>query len=155
MVDLVAELERVAAGLRAASVPFAVCGGLAVVMHGYVRATKDIDLLVPGAHRERALACLDSLGFDLRAHPMTFGAGTPAERHVQRVSRGAGDALVTVDLLFVEPAFVDVWADRQRFEREGAVLEVVSRRGLIAMKRLAARPQDLADVAALEGGAGD
>jgi hypothetical protein len=47
MVDLVAELHVVADALVAAGVEFALCGGLAVAVHGHVRATRDIDLLVP------------------------------------------------------------------------------------------------------------
>ncbi len=155
MADLVAELRQIAARLTDAGIDFALCGGLAVVVHGHVRATKDIALLMPAASRDAALAQLRSLAFDLLAAPMTFGAGTPAERHVQRVSKAGGTELVTVDLIFVEPAFGDVWAKRQHFERDGTVLGVVSRDGLIAMKRLAGRSQDLADIDALEHGASD
>ena len=152
MVDLVAELHAVADALRAAGVEFALCGGLALAVHGHVRATKDIDLLVPTAHRDAALIALRRAGFDLPAGPMTFGAGTPAERHVQRVSKAVAGALVTVDLILVEPAFATVWAGRLAFERDGARLVVVSREGLVAMKRIAGRAQDIADIEALERG---
>lgn len=47
--------------------------------------------------------------------------------------------------------FTDVWRSRLEVAWEGRVLFVVSREGLIAMKRLAGRPQDLADIAALGG----
>jgi hypothetical protein len=86
---------------------------------------------------------------------LTFGAGTPGERHVQRVSKPVAGALVTVDLIHVEPAFGAVWAGRQSFERDGARLVVVSREGLVAMKRVAGRAQDVADIGALERGDGD
>lgn len=80
MADLVAELERIAAALAAAEIDYAVCGGLAVAMHGHVRATRDIDLLMPSEAAPRALVALAAIGFDLPALPMTFGAGTNAER---------------------------------------------------------------------------
>lgn len=155
MADLVAELLTIARTLDAQRIEFAVCGGLAVAIHGHVRATRDIDLLLLSASRAPALEALKSVGFGIPAEPMVFGAGTTGERHVQRVSKATGPELVTVDLIFVEPAFVEVWATRQRFAREGTELTVVSARGLIAMKRLAGRKQDLADIEALERGPGD
>ena len=72
------------------------------------------------------------------------------QRRVQRVSKAGEKELITVDLIFVEPSFPAVWRERRTFERGATTLPVVSRRGLIAMKRIAARPQDLADIAALE-----
>ncbi|MDQ3037982.1 MAG: nucleotidyl transferase AbiEii/AbiGii toxin family protein [Myxococcota bacterium] len=155
MLDLVAELQGVASTLRAGGVEFALCGGLAVAVHGHVRATRDIDLLIRSADRDKALASLKSAGFDLLAAPMTFDAGTPAERNIQRVSKVVGGHLVTVDLIFVEPAFGRVWATRLTFERDGTTLVVVSRDGLIEMKRLAARAQDMADIEALERASAD
>ncbi len=151
MADLVAELEGIAAALANAQVEFAVCGGLAVAIHGHVRATRDIDLLLLTTSASEALRVLAGIGFDLPALPMTFGAGTHAERRVQRVSKAGDKELVTVDLIFVEPTFPEVWRGRQNFERGSITLPVVSRAGLIAMKRIAGRPQDLADIAALEG----
>lgn len=155
MADLVAELQHVARALASASVELALCGGMALAVHGHVRATRGIDIMVRTAERGRALAALKEAGFDLPAQPMTFGAGTPIERHVQRVSKSLGKELLTVDLIVVEPAFAEVWAGRLRFDRDGVVIPVVSRSGLIAMKRAAGRPQDLADIAALEAGSDD
>jgi hypothetical protein len=44
--DPVTELEGVVDAFEAAGVGYAVCGGLALAVHGYPRATMDIDLLV-------------------------------------------------------------------------------------------------------------
>jgi hypothetical protein len=49
-------------------------------------------------------------------------------------------------LVVVTPIFEDVWREREAFLWEGEVLTVVSLAGLIAMKRLAGRKQDLADL---------
>lgn len=44
------EFDRIVRDLKAAKIRFAVAGGIAVGLYGFVRATKDIDLLVmPGA----------------------------------------------------------------------------------------------------------
>lgn len=54
-VDLVAELKAVAGALEAADVTWALCGGLAVAVHGAPRATADIDLLVDADHADAAI----------------------------------------------------------------------------------------------------
>lgn len=45
--DLKQELEMLVEALGEAAVPFAVCGGIAVTIHGAPRLTDDLDLLVP------------------------------------------------------------------------------------------------------------
>lgn len=52
--SLYEELERVVLALDDAGVPHALCGGLAVAVHGHVRATKDIDLVILASDVERA-----------------------------------------------------------------------------------------------------
>lgn len=44
--NLVTELYAVAAALAAARVRHAICGGVAVTIHGATRSTKDIDILI-------------------------------------------------------------------------------------------------------------
>ncbi len=48
-VDLEQELISLAAVLASEGIPYALCGGLALAVHGFQRATKDIDFLVPVA----------------------------------------------------------------------------------------------------------
>lgn len=153
--DLVAELANVSRALDHASVPYAVCGGIAVTIHGHVRATKDIDLLIQPHDRDSAVSVVRGLGYDVPAVPMTFGAGTPAERHVQRVTKLDAGEVMTIEFLLVGPAYETVWAERESYAWEGTTLTVVSRDGLVAMKRIAGRTQDLADIERLTGGDGD
>jgi hypothetical protein len=47
MLDLYDEFVTLVAALDGAHVPYAVCGGLAMAIHGLPRATVDVDLLVP------------------------------------------------------------------------------------------------------------
>ncbi|MBW2462158.1 MAG: hypothetical protein JRH11_10980, partial [Deltaproteobacteria bacterium] len=44
--NLIDELHAVAAALHDAEIDYAVCGGIAVTIHGAVRTTKDIDILI-------------------------------------------------------------------------------------------------------------
>jgi hypothetical protein len=52
--------------------------------------------------------------------------------------------------LLVTPQVEDVWETRETIDFLGRKLWVVSRGGLVKMKRLAGRPQDLADIERLE-----
>lgn len=153
--DLIEETRRLIRVLGERRIEYALCGGLAVALHGAPRATKDIDLLVRPEDEERALTAAESLGYTERASPMTFGAGTSQERRVRRISKIDGGNVLTIDFLVVTPALADVFAGRTAYDWEGTPLTVVSREGLIRMKRLAGRLQDLADVERLEGGDGD
>lgn len=86
--------------------------------------------------------------------PFHLASGHPhrtASADSARLQGGPG-GLVTVDRILVEPALASVWAGREEYERDGIRRSVVSREGLHAMKRLAGRPQDLADIEALERG---
>lgn len=67
------------------------------------------------------------------------------------MSKAQGEDLLTVDLLLLPLFLEDVWSRRETYDLEGVPVDVVDRDGLIAMKRLAGRPQDLGDIAGLEG----
>ena len=49
----------------------------------------------------------------------------------------------------VAPAFEKVWANREVIQLGDQRLKIVSKEGLITMKQLSGRPQDLADIDAL------
>lgn len=144
--NLYEEFEQLVEALTRAEVSFAVCGGLAVVLYGHVRATRDVDLLVPAEEVVRAKAAVKAIGFDLPAAPMTFDGGSPAERRVHRVSKIVGEELLALDLITVGPGLQMVWETRRTLDWKGRRLPIVSREGLGRMKRLAGRLQDLADL---------
>jgi hypothetical protein len=145
-VNLVDELHAVARALRSAGIPYAVCGGIAVTIHGATRTTKDIDLLVDRADLPRILDAVRPLGYAYAALPMTFDAGTERERHVQRVTKLEGEHALVLDLLLAEAAFAAFLSDRIDVELPEGVLSVVSLETLSRMKRLAGRAQDKADL---------
>lgn len=143
------ELLRITQCLNAANLDYAICGGLAVAVHGYPRATKDIDLLIPAEQLERVREVLASVEYDLESGEIPFDKGSEKERKIFRVSRAVGHELFTLDLIVVTPIFADVWESREAIEFESQRMHVVSRNGLIRMKQIASRPQDLADIDAL------
>jgi len=143
--DPYAELTAIAKGFADNGVPYSLCGAVALAVHGHPRATKDVDLLLPTHAIEDAKAVLRGLGYGLEAAPMEFKAGI----EVHRVSRVEDKQLFTIDLLTASGPLDEVWAGRIEIEWRGITVSTVSRDGLIAMKRLAGRAQDLADLEAL------
>jgi hypothetical protein len=155
VVNLVDELHAIAAALEAAGVPYAVCGGIAVTIHGATRTTKDIDILVRRPDVARALDAVRPLGFVYAALPLTFEAGTPRERHVQRVSKLEGGQHLMLELLIEEAALAGFLARRIALDLPEGRLSVITLDALVEMKRLANRPQDQADIEKLESGDDD
>ncbi len=151
--DLIEELDVLVDALAEEGVDYAVCGAIALAIHGHTRATQDIDLLVRGEDVSRALEVARRVGFDIPARRMTFAAGKPSQREVQRVSKMDPETneLMSLDLVFVTPALEAVWTGRLSVQWRHRGIGVVSREGLATMKRIAGRPQDLVDLAKLEG----
>jgi hypothetical protein len=148
--NLVDELHAIARALAAKGIPYAVCGGVAVTIHGATRSTKDIDLLVARDDVTRVLDAVRPLGYAFVALPMTFDAGTDRERHVQRVSKIEGEHHLVLDLLLAEASFAGFLDGRIEVELPEGPLAVVARATLVRMKQLAGRAQDLADLEKLE-----
>jgi hypothetical protein len=148
-VNLVDELLGLVESLNSAGVEYAVCGGIEVAIHGHPRFTKDIDLLIAASDLDRVRTAVSGRGFVLEGGRFCFGAGTQSEREMFRISRADGSDVLTLDLLLVGPVLADAWNTRQRVEWRGQPMWVVSRDGLVRMKRVSGRPQDLADVSHL------
>jgi hypothetical protein len=151
--DLIAELEALLEAFEREGIEYALCGGLAVAVHGHPRATMDIDLLVRSEQLTSAIQVAQGVGFDLPARKMLFGLRAGKPREIQRVSKldPETNESLSLDLLVVGPGLEEVWDGRVVVAWRKRNVSIVSRAGLVAMKRLAGRPQDLADIAILEG----
>ena len=149
MLDLLEELRNVIERVDAAGLPYALCGGLAMAVHGYPRATVDIDLLVLVDDLERLEAAVRPLGFELPARPMSFKGGDVEIRRVSKV-HSSGQVL-SLDLLLVTPAIQAAWDARQTMEWDFGKITVVSRDGLIALKSLRGSGLDQDDIKHLRG----
>ena len=147
-------MHAISAALSRAEVRYAVCGGVAVTIHGATRSTKDIDVLIAPEDRDRALDAVRPLGFRFAALPLVFEEGTPRERHVQRVSKIVGTDHLVLDLLLAQASFQGCLDGALEVALPEGPLVVVSRDVLLRMKRLAGRAQDLADIEKLTS-AGD
>jgi hypothetical protein len=147
MLSLYEELETLSCALGAAGIEFALCGGLALAVHGHPRATRDIDLLLQREQLELATKVAHACGFTLGSLPMRF-AGSGIE--MQRVSKVVGADVLMLDFLLVDESLRAVWENREQVPWRKGSLPVVSREGLVSMKLASGRPQDLADLALLQ-----
>ena len=147
MAFLLDEFSKLISAVEEAELEYAVCGGLALAIHGFPRATIDIDLLIRAESLERAFEIGKENGYNIHGLDISF-----KERAVEirRVSKIIGEDVLSLDLLLVTAFIEDVWETRENVQFLGKQLSVVSREGLIKLKKLAGRPQDLADIHRIE-----
>ena len=150
MLDLLEEFRALVDALQAGGVDFAVCGGLAVAIHAHPRATLDVDLLLPRDQVDRARDVARGLGYRIDAGPFVIRKDVIEMHRLSKPDPETGD-LLSLDLLVVTPALASVWETRERVGWAHGTLPVVSRSGLVAMKKLRGSGQDLDDIRALEG----
>jgi len=152
--------------LDSRSVKYAIVGGVAVNLHGVPRMTYDIDIVVAtdGATLRAAGEALSSLGLVCRLPLKIADLADPAERQRLEDERNLtaltftdlANPLREVDVLVGPSVDPDGVANRAVLRNAGAFeVRVASLHDLIAMKKKAGRPQDLADIAHLENVASD
>ncbi|MBK8148612.1 MAG: hypothetical protein IPN69_02750 [Acidobacteria bacterium] len=148
MVTLFDEMTALTKAFDAAGIEYGLCGGLAMAVHGFSRATIDIDFLILADSLEESYDVAAKLGFDIRGLDMSFKERAVEIRRVSKID-DEGEVL-SLDLLLVTPHVRDVWDSRITMDLAGNRYSIVSRDGLIKMKTLAGRSQDLADLERLQ-----
>jgi hypothetical protein len=131
------------AAFLAANVEYVVVGGVAVNVHGYLRATNDLDIFIRPTEKNAraAFKTLEGLGVplegleptDLLDDEANFRFG-PDEDHI--------DILASIG----EMSFDQVWRNRLEAEVEGIAVPFISKADLIENKLQTGRLRDLADV---------
>lgn len=153
--------EPILGALHTAGVRYVVVGGVAVVLQGHARMTADLDIALDLSPRtvEAAVAALGQLGLRPRAPVDPSGLADEDVRRSWIQERGMtvfsmvdpDDPFRSVDIFVDEPIAFDDLFDRSDTVHLGDVpVHVASIGDLITMKRIAGRPQDVADVEALE-----
>jgi predicted nucleotidyltransferase len=144
-------LER----LREADIDFVLVGGLAVNAWGYLRATRDIDL-VPDPSSEN-LAKLDCLLVGLGGK-VEIGDRLLESSAIKTFLRTGDRTLVLTELGRIDvlqglpqvPTFAVLDEGATEVDIDGLTLKVCSLDDLMAMKRASDRPRDRDDLEALE-----
>jgi len=148
MATLLDELSQLISALDENEIEYAVCGGLALTIHGFPRATFDIDILIRPESLENIYKIAARYGYDIRGLDMSFKERAVEIRRVSKIDDD-GEVL-SLDLLLVTPKVEDVWETKEKFIWQDRELWIVSRDGLIKMKILAGRAKDLIDIDRIE-----
>jgi predicted nucleotidyltransferase len=141
--------------LADADVDFVVIGAVAVVAHGHIRTTRDVDITyaTDQANVERLGRVLVETDARLRgvAEVVPF---IPDGRTLARVELLTLETREgSLDLLAHPPGapgYDELRREADEIEIEGRAVRIASIEHLLAMKRAAGRPQDLLDIEALE-----
>ena len=155
-------VETIVDALNAAGVRYLIAGGLAVVAHGYVRFTADVDLILDlePDNLARAIPALEAIGYQPRV-PVAFQDFADAAARV----RWAREKNMTVFSLFSEahPAteidlFVESPLDFEQAYHAAVRMDVapgveavfVGYRDLLRLKEQAGRAMDIDDIRRLK-----
>lgn len=149
MATLLDELGEIISDLEANEIEHAICGGLALTIHGFPRATFDIDILIKAESLDKAYKIAAGLGYDIHGLDVSFKERAVEIRRVSKIDDD-GEVL-SLDFLLVTPQVQDVWETKENLVWQNKKLWIVSREGLIKMKTLAGRAKDLIDIGRLKG----
>lgn len=158
------DIQGIFEQLDAADVSYIVIGGVAVGFHGYVRATKDLDIVPSPDHSnlERLAGALRTLDAELDGAEDFDAAELPDPLDPDTLALGGNWVMQTrlgrFDVMqwlndtglweMLSPNAVEV-------EMEGLRVKVAGYDDLIVLKRLAARPSDLEDLERLRQARGE
>jgi len=145
------DLTGAVADANAAGLKHVIIGGFSVIFHGYVRATKDSDLLVPDGPESDAavLRFLERIDARRVSDDKELGEEDVAGAEHLRVNSRHG----IIDILRggLPPLDYDTVSDRaETAEWNGQTVRVAALPSVVGFKRLAARPQDQLDLTELE-----
>ena len=138
------DTEALLRSLNALDVRYVVIGATAFPVHGYARATLDVDVFIEAAqaNAERVLAALAAFGYDV--------SDLSVEDLLTKKVLIRQYRLQTDVHPFVKGvAFADVWANRVPGSIGETPTVFASLDDLIAMKTAAGRPKDLEDLRVL------
>ena len=141
MLSLESELRQLVQRFNEAKIEYALCGGMAVALHGYPRFTKDIDFLVPSEFLNRTIEVAAKAGFLDDSGRIPF-----PDSDVYRILKIEGSEYRILDLLVPKSLDTLAWKQRQWFDWNGLPICSVSREGLIEMKLAAGRDIDRIDI---------
>lgn len=142
------DFDRIVASLNKHKVDFMIIGGLAVVYHGHVRNTKDLDLFIRRTEEnaKRTVAALEEVGFGSPEMTPEVFIGDNG------ISLGTRPLQVDIMSNLRGVDFDEAWSRRESSRFSMETVNYISREDLIVNKRAAGRPLDLDDARELEKG---
>ena len=145
------DLDGVVADATAVGLDYVVIGGFSVIYHGYVRATKDSDLLIPdGPEADAAvLRFLERVdGRRLRDDKVLTPEDVAGAPNLRVNSR---HGIIDIMRGGLPPLDYDTVAKRaEETDWDGQTVRIAALPSVVGFKRLAGRPQDRMDLTELE-----
>jgi hypothetical protein len=143
MTQLPPEFKRLLNSFNSSGVDYLIVGGYAVIYHGYVRTTGDLDLWIAltETNAEKAVAAIRSLGFN---PPWLKPPALLRKGAVLRIGVEPLRFDVINDISGV--SFNECFSRRVQAKVEDIAVNVISLDDLKANKRAAGRHKDLADL---------
>lgn len=146
--------EKVFKALNKAKVKYVVAGGVAVVLYGYPRLTRDLDLIVFLEEKNlgRFFDALVSVGYSPKVPVSKSQFQNSRERERWKKEKGmivfsfveTKPPFEMIDMFVGEPIkFEDVYKKRGMVSVEGISIPIISIDHLIRLKKKASRPKDL------------
>ncbi len=144
MSTLLDELSQIISALEDGGIEYAVCGGLALTVYGFVRASYGFDILIRAESLEKACEIAKGCGYNISELDKLFEKSSVKIRRISKIDDD-GEVL-PLKFLLVNPKIEDVWETREKLIWKDKTLWIVSRKGLIKMKEHAGRAKDLIDI---------
>ena len=128
------------------NIKWAFVGGVAVGIHGYIRATEDIDIIIEPKHLGKLDAILKDHGYIINNDSIDFKDGYMLFRRVKII----GEEYFILDVLVPPENYVNILKNRIEGLIDGIKVFVISKNDLIRMKRQSGRKIDIIDIEELE-----
>lgn len=149
MLNLVDEFKKITEKLNELGIEYAICGGMAMAIHGHLRSTIDIDILILSNSIEIVKTEMATFGYLLEASPMSFSDGKIQIERITKIEKDSGDFL-SLDLMIVTDEIQSIWDTREEVQWDTGSIIVVSKEGLIRLKQFRNSKQDIVDIEFLE-----
>lgn len=135
----------VCGALNQAGAQYLVIGGIACILHGHVRATMDVDILIERTREnaKRVLEGLSQVGYAFAAE------WSPEELLRKPVTVVGDDPAVDIFTVAWSVKYADAVSRASTVEVEGVTIPLIGLDDLIRTKRTG-RSQDVVDIEALE-----
>lgn len=140
------ELYRLTTAFALEKLEYAVCGGLAVAIHGRPRLTLDIDVVVASENVDTAVRIATKAGFDDLTGWVSLPPNPLGIDRLFRVNKFEKEDYLTLDILEADTSLNSIFVDRESVEIDGKIVQLLTRAALIKMKSASSRLKDQLDV---------
>lgn len=146
-IDILFEASQISKKLNEEKIDWAFVGGLAVAIHGFIRATNDIDIIIKLDDLKRVDQILELNQFVINKNPIKFSDGFICFRRAKFDDEGN---FFMFDIL-IHDKLSSEYLSRKVTGKLGEIDSfVICKDDLISMKKKANRPKDKVDIESIQ-----